>query len=215
MPDLPACLNPTLCGTDWPTLPEPSNERTLVLQEIMNMTNDEPVMVTLNGHRWMADITEKPALGSTEEWTLVNPTMDAHPIHLHLVQFQLVGRITMDTDAYAKDWIEHNQMMLMEAGYPEDEIMMTPPWPDDFTPMALPISDYVDGAFEPASGNEIGWKDTIQTPTGFATIIRARWAPIDGSEEYPFDATEGPGYVWHCHILDHEDNEMMRPYIVA
>ena len=35
---------------------------------------------------------------------------------------------------------------------------------------------------------------------------------------YPFDPTEligGVGYVWHCHIVDHEDNEMMRPYIVG
>jgi FtsP/CotA-like multicopper oxidase with cupredoxin domain len=46
-------------------------------------------------------------------------------------------------------------------------------------------------------------------------VIKVRFAPIDGSEEYPFDATYGPGYVWHCHILDHEDNEMMRPYIVT
>lgn len=34
-----------------------------------------------------------------------------------------------------------------------------------------------------------------------------------GTNQYPFLATDGPGYVWHCHILDHEDNEMMRPYI--
>jgi len=45
-------------------------------------------------------------------------------------------------------------------------------------------------------------------------VIRVRFAPIDGSGPYPFDATSGPGYVWHCHILDHEDNEMMRPYVV-
>jgi spore coat protein A, manganese oxidase len=47
-----------------------------------------------------------------------------------------------------------------------------------------------------------------------------RWAPLDvpvhgaraGVNLYPFDPTVGPGYVWHCHILDHEDNDMMRPY---
>jgi FtsP/CotA-like multicopper oxidase with cupredoxin domain len=44
------------------------------------------------------------------------------------------------------------------------------------------------------------------------TTFIVRFAPIDGSMAYPFDATEGPGYVWHCHIIDHEDNEMMRPY---
>jgi FtsP/CotA-like multicopper oxidase with cupredoxin domain len=36
-----------------------------------------------------------------------------------------------------------------------------------------------------------------------------------GQNLYPFDPTQGPGYVWHCHILEHEDNEMMRPYLVS
>jgi spore coat protein A len=68
--------------------------------------------------------------------------------------------------------------------------------------------------------------DTIQTPPGFVTVIRIRWAPQDsptagpcaphaGDNRYPFDPTRGPGYVWHCHIIDHEDNEMMRPYKVV
>jgi spore coat protein A, manganese oxidase len=50
---------------------------------------------------------------------------------------------------------------------------------------------------------------------GEVTVIRIHFAPIDGTPSYPFDPTLGPGYVWHCHILDHEDNEMMRPYIVV
>jgi len=37
-----------------------------------------------------------------------------------------------------------------------------------------------------------------------------RWAPVDGSPSYAFDATASPGYVWHCHILEHEENGMMR-----
>lgn len=56
---------------------------------------------------------------------------------------------------------------------------------------------------------------------GQVTRIIVRWTPQDvaaggspaGTNMYPFDPTKGPGYVWHCHILDHEDNEMMRPYI--
>jgi FtsP/CotA-like multicopper oxidase with cupredoxin domain len=54
------------------------------------------------------------------------------------------------------------------------------------------------------------------------TRIIVRWAPQDvtvnaasaGHNKYSFDPTVGPGYVWHCHIVDHEDNEMMRPYEV-
>jgi spore coat protein A len=62
--------------------------------------------------------------------------------------------------------------------------------------------------------NEQGWKDTIQADAGTVTVIRVRFAPQDGSK-YKFDPTTGPGYVWHCHILDHEDNEMMRPLVVV
>jgi spore coat protein A, manganese oxidase len=47
---------------------------------------------------------------------------------------------------------------------------------------------------------------------GEVTTIRIRFAPNDGASTYPFDPTQGPGYVWHCHIVDHEDNDMMRPY---
>ncbi len=45
--------------------------------------------------------------------------------------------------------------------------------------------------------------------------ILVRFSPNDNTADFPFDATVEPGYVWHCHILDHEDNEMMRPYKVV
>ena len=87
------------------------------------------------------------------------------------------------------------------------------------------ITPYLSGKPQAPSANEMGWKDTVQAPTGMVTIIRVRYAPLDApatglgaptprTNLYPFDPTVGPGYVWHCHILDHEDNEMMRPYLV-
>lgn len=70
--------------------------------------------------------------------------------------------------------------------------------------------------------NEGGWKDTIRANPGQITRILLRFAPQDvkpreakpGRNLFPFDPSFGPGYIWHCHILDHEDNEMMRPYKV-
>jgi FtsP/CotA-like multicopper oxidase with cupredoxin domain len=44
---------------------------------------------------------------------------------------------------------------------------------------------------------------------------RTRGGVVAGQDLFSFDPTTPPGYVWHCHILDHEDNEMMRPYLVA
>ena len=58
------------------------------------------------------------------------------------------------------------------------------------------------------------WKDTVLVNAGEVVTIRMRFAQQDGSS-FPFDATTGPGYVWHCHLLEHEDNEMMRPYKVT
>ena len=58
---------------------------------------------------------------------------------------------------------------------------------------------------------------------GEITRIAVRWAPQDlatnathpGVDPFPFDPTNGPGYIEHCHILDHEDNEFMRPMLIA
>lgn len=58
---------------------------------------------------------------------------------------------------------------------------------------------------------------------GRVTRLKLRFAPQDakpnevkpGINLFPFDPTIGPGYVWHCHIVDHEDNEMMRPLIIT
>jgi FtsP/CotA-like multicopper oxidase with cupredoxin domain len=88
-----------------------------------------------------------------------------------------------------------------------------------FTPTELPIGSfpgpYLTGPAVGPAPNEFAWKDTIQMNPGEVTTIRIRFSPIDGNAKYPFDPTVGPGYVWHCHIIDHEDNEMMRPYIVV
>lgn len=205
---LPYILNPTLKGS-YPTLTDVAKRRILPFFE--EMGENGPLGVFLNGQKWMADITETPKVGTTEDWWLVNPTADAHPIHLHLVTFQAIGRIPFDAARYEQDWIALNGM---------------PPLPNDVVPKTLPVSDYLTGPIEFVGTEEKGWKDTVIAPPGYITIIRARFAPNSapttgykaphaGENLFPFNPTQGPGYVWHCHILDHEDNEMMRPYKVT
>jgi hypothetical protein len=88
-----------------------------------------------------------------------------------------------------------------------------------FDPATGTTHDFLTGPSEPPSPRESGWKDTFVAPPGKVTRVLIRFAPqyskqtqlIPGHNPFPFDPTSGPGYVWHCHILDHEDNDMMRP----
>lgn len=181
---------------------KPDTERILTLNEVMGPNG--PTMVVLNGQKWMSPISETPRVGSTEEWVIANLTADTHPIHLHLVQFQLLDRQDFDATGYMKKWEEINGMVPLM--YPTIEV---------------PIEPFLspDGPIKP-DNNELGWKDTIRMNPNQVTRIKVRFAPQDvpsggvkqGENLYPFDPTTEPGYVWHCHILDHEDNEMMRPY---
>jgi hypothetical protein len=135
----------------------------------------------------------------------VNTTPLTHNKHVHLIEFQLVSRQNMDTARYLADWIAVN-------GNP----------PFSHPTLKLPVEPYLIGTPEAAFPEESGWKDTIRTPAGQVTRIRIRWAPqqlptgagTPGVNDFPFDPTNGIGFVWHCHLVEHEDNEMMRPMTV-
>jgi spore coat protein A len=140
--------------------------RDLRLGEINDLRGDS-VTVLLNDAHWNMPVTEDPVLNSVEIWNLMNVTDDVHPIHLHLVRFQVLDRRRFDASAY------QNRGVLRY-------------W----------------GAAIPPEPNEAGWKDTVRADPGMVTRIIMRFEGYVGR------------YVWHCHILEHEDNEMMRPYDV-
>jgi len=205
-PLIPPALPPTLLT--MPTLTPNAPAKTLTLIEVMGPAG--PTEILLDGQKWHMPTSELPQVGSTVDWVIVNPTADTHPIHLHLVQFQIISRQGFQVNKYVKDWMMLNGMAPL----------MNP------TVNVPSLTPYLTGKPQAPAPNEMGWKDTIQAPTGMVTIIRVRFAPLDapttgpnapspGTNLYPFDPTIGPGYVWHCHILDHEDNEMMRPYKVV
>lgn len=236
----------------------PSVKRQLVLVEVEGP--DGPVEVLLNNTKWngkregttvpvpgsMPDsmgqgdfVTELPRVGATEEWEILNMTEDAHPIHIHLIQFQLLNRQIFDADSYRTRYDSlfpgGTYAGLMPDGTwglvhynPGEYIPGYGPPLTYLTPNAAgaiggnpDVASYLQGSIIPPDPNEVGWKDTLKMFPGEVTRIVIRWAPIDtavngvkpGQNLYTFDPRSGPGYVWHCHILDHEDNEMMRPYI--
>ncbi|MCW4047219.1 MAG: multicopper oxidase domain-containing protein [Candidatus Bathyarchaeota archaeon] len=205
-PVLPATgLNPTLPVGAFPTLAAPPatqtpQRRVRTLFEVMGPAG--PMMVTVNGQQWSGDLSEMPKDGTTEDWVIVNLTGDTHPIHLHLVTFQLLSRQSFQANKYMKAWLALNAAGGM------------PPFPTNYIPTELDPTPYLQGKVKTALPTEMGWKDTIQMNPGEVTVIRVRFTSNTGVA-YPFDPTQGPGYVWHCHIIDHEDNEMMRPYKVV
>jgi spore coat protein A, manganese oxidase len=121
----------------------------------------------LDKKKWDDPISENPTIGTTEIWNFVNVHDDDHPIHLHLVQFQILNRQPFDVAHYK------NTGKIKFTGGPIH------PHP-----------------------SELGWKDTVKSPPNHVTRIIIPFTQFTGQ------------YVWHCHMLEHEDYEMMRPYRV-
>jgi FtsP/CotA-like multicopper oxidase with cupredoxin domain len=169
--------------------------------------------------------SELPQEGQTEIWEIVNTTADAHPIHLHLVQFQLINRQAYDVPKFMAAYNLAFPGGAFAAGFgpPKDYRAANNPLSGGKDGGNPDVTPYLKSAPRPPEAYEAGWKDTIITYPGQVTRLAVRWAPtslatdLEASELYfPFDPSGGGlnGYVWHCHIIDHEDNEMMRPDLV-
>jgi spore coat protein A len=165
-------------------LPDPVRTRYITLNEI---DVDEPTwFLNLDGvHFEEGPVTETPRVGTVEDWVYVNLTADTHPMHLHLVTFQVIGRTPFDVQAYE------------EANEGPHGV----PGGIDPTPFAT-------GPMEPPDPTERGFKDTVKVNPGYFTTIRARF-------ELPLGVSAPQTYVHHCHIVEHEDNDMMRPFTVT
>jgi len=193
----PPSLSPSLFPAR-PTLPVDVPIRIKTLHN--HVDADGNAMRSVDGLNFTSPITEYPVVGSTEQWDLVNVGGGSHQIHLHLIEFQVVSRQNIDTAAYLQQW------NLMNGFRPVSRPIVIDPTP------------YLTGAVTPALPYEAGWKDTVRAPSNQLTRIVARWAPQEtptsgvtpGTNQFPVDPTAGPGYLWHCHILGHEDNDMMR-----
>ena len=162
---------------------------------------------------WHSPTTENPALGATEEWEIWNMTGDGHPVHLHLVNFKVVNRQEInfdsntDEDGFLLDGfsaadngvylqpqptVQHNSVAGDPTTYGMGFRIVHPNNPDDAYGAMIADTDIQDiGVVENTP------KDMVTALPGQVTRIRMTF--------------DKPGrYVWHCHILSHEDHEMMR-----
>jgi spore coat protein A, manganese oxidase len=141
--------------------------------------------LNLNGvHFGQAPTTETPKVGTVEDWVYINLTPDTHPMHTHLVTFQVIGRTPFDVGAYEEAFEGPNGV----------------PGGIDPTPFAT-------GPMVGPAPEERGFKDTVKANPGTFTTIRTKF-------DLPAGVTAPQDYVYHCHIVEHEDNDMMRPFTV-
>jgi len=191
-------------ATDYQDPPQPINWPDLPVYSSVGLIGQMGGSIA-----WHSPTTENPSLGSTEEWEIYNVTGDAHPVHLHLVHFEIIGRDEIKWDKNADDdgflpdndpsnafgdgtyvlpqpTVQHNSVAGDPATYGQGFKIVNAIKGDPTAPPQVPDA-YVENAP----------KDMVTALPGQVTRIKMTF--------------DKPGrYVWHCHILSHEDHEMMR-----
>jgi spore coat protein A, manganese oxidase len=210
-------VNKALAGTD--TTVTPANPRTLTalpaatttryldLQEGTDPyyvfdpssgTSSQRLMILINNMRFTDPVTETPTLNAVEDWVIINNTVDMHPMHLHQVDFEVIEKGSIAAGAYTPA-AGGGVMPTVSGG--------------GLRPSANPaINPVINSA--PADSiyrlqaHELGRKDTVRVPPADEFAGSPGYVKI----RVRFDIIGT--YMWHCHILAHEDHEMMRPFKV-
>ena len=162
---------------------EASVRRYITMYEYQSAAN-QTVLLYINGKRFDDPVTEKPVVGSTEVWEVINLTPDSHPLHLHLAVFQAVK---------VQEIIEPTTFWTCMTKF-NDAIKCN-------------ISSYATGKTIEVPAYEKTWKNVVKIEPGYMTTIIAKFRLVDSNKHYPFDATAFPGYVYHCHVSNFQIHE--------
>jgi len=149
------------------------------LQTMLGPVDPDPLTGQVGTLIFKDPITERPKKNSTEIWEFYNTTVDAHPIHMHLVDFRVLDRQTFTGNLTPKINSDGSNGAVLDGA----SIVKT-------------------GTAVASSAWEGGKKDTVKAFPGEVTRVLVSFK------------RKGE-YVYHCHILSHEDHEMMRPYQVV
>ncbi|TSD93203.1 copper oxidase [Gordonia rubripertincta] len=192
-----------------------------------------PAIMSLNNLRYADPQIEKPRAGTTERWDIINITPDPHPVHLHLVMFRILGRRPLRTVEYqaanpqppiGNRWAPDPSRFYAgpmrgpaawEAGWKDTvhatgghvtSIVVRFPTADElgFDPDAIFSSDPT------KSWTRASFGEAAARPAPSSHHHHAGARPAHGMVTKDLQ-----GYVWHCHILDHEDHDMMLRYRVV
>ncbi|WP_411964587.1 multicopper oxidase family protein [Haloferax sp. YSMS24] len=140
------------------------------------------------------DAVVKPTLDTSEVWQFVNMTGDSHPIHIHLVDMEVLDR-------HEFEWLDEEHGGDAAGAYGE----AAEPYVNGETTDRPDWEDYVEftNVVNPPTPNNAVKKDTVLVNPNEMLRVKAAFTGFPGR------------YVWHCHILEHEDQEMMLPYEVV
>jgi spore coat protein A len=145
---------------------------------------------------------QNPKAGAVEVWRIFNTTGDTHPMHFHLVNVQVLSRQAFDHDVFNSTGA---LQLLSWAPDPANGRLASPRLPDP---------------------NELGWKETVRMNPGECIVVAMRFGlppdpVVDGrhvkvpySPRFLVMGVKGYEYVWHCHILEHEEHDMMHSMLV-
>jgi spore coat protein A len=181
--------------------------REQVGEETEDPTTGTPIEMKFNGYGSMDPTTDFIKASSTETWDWINLTVDAHPMHVHLVSFQVLNRQALvmtppdangdSVPAYKVAWDAYLASGRQASLKPR-------------------LKNFVTGPLLPPEPEEMGGKDTVKAYPGFVTRIRARFdLPYTSLLDLDLANRSFGSYVYHCHILEHEENDMMRPFEVT
>lgn len=184
-----------------PALPTDAPRRIKTMQNHVDANGN--AQRSVDGLEFTVPTTEFPLVGSTEQWDVVNIGGGGHQVHLHLIEFQLINRQAVNTAAYLQQWD------LLNGHRPVTR------------PIVVDPNAFLVGNPIPPTPYETGWKDTLRANGNQVMRLVARWAPQElptggatpGVNQFPIDPTTPTTedwFVWHCHVLGHEDNDMMR-----
>ncbi len=183
---------PTLIGA----IPPATKKRRITINQNWDAARSSPAFMTLNNVDFEFSEIETPRTGTTEIWEFINTSLDDHPMHLHLAKFRVVER---------RPYLGFLYQILFPRGFRNQK------WNPDPTLFQT-------GVAQGPLVHESGWKDTVWCHAGHITRVAVQF-PTEAELGFNPDAVYASmmgeslqGYVFHCHVLDHEDNEMMLPY---
>jgi spore coat protein A len=202
-----------------PPLQTPTRTRNMTVLQNPDFSRFPPAMMSLNNLMYDSEDVDFVQAGRFELWNFINFTIDEHPLHVHLARLRVLGRQRFDGSA----------------------LQLLQPRPDMGTRWTPSADDYAQGEPLAPEPWEQGYKDTVIAPPGEITRVLVEWpsaeemkfdpdAPVQVANRVALGApssdgkralrlhpvvqdspTTVRGYQWHCHVLDHEDHDMMLP----